>query len=511
MNLNNMIFDTMPKKDLTNGILRQKQENGLSKPKFNAIFDDSFKRGGPIEKDLQKKDLLISGNDILADDAVISKEDNKEVPDVEKKQSQDMSGQAEMLMLNCDVFCQEEIDMVLMASEIPIGEAEIKIKNLIRDFVSELKNSMEIGQVQTGPDAIEETINQACLKKVIKQAVLNIFDSIRDEAAHTDKINPALQKMQNIPKPFIKIIETVSNHMFENINLEDLKLELQNVIAGRMAGNGQSNTNANPIAKADPDNILVGTIKSVSARIANSFAKVVDELNQSNSRLHMGVDDLHQSNSNLHMGVEDAVLPVNEGLKMATGPDAFDHGKIGDSDKTGIDAANNPDRPIMNADNQNRIIDPRIFPMEGVKESELKNVVLQVIKNLDPNMNKKEDEIIIKLEPESLGMIRIRVLSVDSKLEVEIKTQYGFTRQLLGDTLTDLKKGLETKGFDIKEFVVSADPQGFKDHRERQEGLSTGRKMDPRFFQKEMEETVSIIEKTQSSYYNGQYNIDILA
>lgn len=69
-------------------------------------------------------------------------------------------------------------------------------------------------------------------------------------------------------------------------------------------------------------------------------------------------------------------------------------------------------------------------------------------------------EIELKLEPESLGTIKIKIASQDNKINVWIKSNLLHTNEIIHESISILKNNLIEKGMEIGEISISVDPNG---------------------------------------------------
>jgi hypothetical protein len=509
MNLNNMIFDIMPEKNAPIGNLKLRQESGIFGPKFHDVLDDSISSNKTVAKDILKNGSAGSKIEQIDKEALLEEDVCEEIPSKENEPYEKISEIAELLLLNPESIQQEDapinpenqqqgyMDLIAKISALPLSETQKSIEDLIGDFVLKIKESFEKAENNTVPNNGLEDLHIGSVKKVIRQAVIKIFQSIHQDAKIAGMDNPLSEKIQNMAKPFTRILEPVLKELLESLDFEELSMDIQNIKNTVMQFTGPKKQKANPEGKEVLDHSVIGTIKSLSARIANSFAEVIN--------------DAKEMQESLLITAEGIALQGNKGPAVSAETKSSENLKSFGLKHLTSDPAEGQNRQITVLSDENRIMHAQFFKVEDNHAIDMKNVVLQVIKNIDPSLNKQNEEVIIKLEPESLGMIRIRVLSVEGKVEVEIKTQYGFTKQLLGDAIADLKKNLEGKGFDIGEMIISADPQSFKNQKEKAASPGAGKNINSRFFRKEMEEPLSAAQTRKGIYYDSQYNIDILA
>lgn len=97
-------------------------------------------------------------------------------------------------------------------------------------------------------------------------------------------------------------------------------------------------------------------------------------------------------------------------------------------------------------------------PAANIKPQE---IALQITRHIDSDIGDRVKEIEVRLSPESLGTIKIRVLSQDNKVDIFIKTHYSHTNEIINESIDSLRNNLIEKGLEIKELSVSADPNDF--------------------------------------------------
>ncbi|MBN2072708.1 MAG: flagellar hook-length control protein FliK [Actinobacteria bacterium] len=101
-----------------------------------------------------------------------------------------------------------------------------------------------------------------------------------------------------------------------------------------------------------------------------------------------------------------------------------------------------------------------IRPDQGNMDIKATGIAFQISRKITSVEGDAIKEIELKLEPESLGTIKIRVASLDDKVDVSIKTCSAGTRQLISESINVLKNNLAAKGMEIGELTVSVDPNG---------------------------------------------------
>jgi hypothetical protein len=92
--------------------------------------------------------------------------------------------------------------------------------------------------------------------------------------------------------------------------------------------------------------------------------------------------------------------------------------------------------------------------------SRIEDVAYQITRRINIKEGEALKEIELKLEPESLGTINIRVTSMDNRVNVQIKTCSADTNEIINDSISILKSNLIEKGMDVRELSVSVDSNG---------------------------------------------------
>ncbi|NLV86622.1 MAG: flagellar hook-length control protein FliK [Clostridiales bacterium] len=113
---------------------------------------------------------------------------------------------------------------------------------------------------------------------------------------------------------------------------------------------------------------------------------------------------------------------------------------------------------------QNKVSSPfelRLKAMENVEGLELKEQISESIKE---NISLGKSEFILKLKPESLGEITVKLIEEAGKTSVSISTLSSQTARLINSELQALKLNLAPMNAEVSEAVVQAQPsytQGF--------------------------------------------------
>jgi len=95
----------------------------------------------------------------------------------------------------------------------------------------------------------------------------------------------------------------------------------------------------------------------------------------------------------------------------------------------------------------------------------------QLIQRVRIAQSSESAEVLVRLKPDFLGRLTIRVLADEQGMRLEIRAENEAVRQVMQDNLADLEQRLAEKGLELSQFTILADT-GRRSHQE--EGWSFG-------------------------------------
>lgn len=105
----------------------------------------------------------------------------------------------------------------------------------------------------------------------------------------------------------------------------------------------------------------------------------------------------------------------------------------------------------------------------------------QVVQGVRVAHQGEASEIVVRLKPDFLGRLSIRVLADKHGMHVEIRAESAIVRQVMQDNLADLQQRLMEKGLTFEQFGIFAET-GSRQHREPAQPLvvsAIGREAEP--------------------------------
>lgn len=121
---------------------------------------------------------------------------------------------------------------------------------------------------------------------------------------------------------------------------------------------------------------------------------------------------------------------------------------------------------------------------EGESDSE---IVEQIVKNIENSLSKNTPEMVVKMKPESLGNLSIRVYNKDGIEFAEFLADSNSVKNAIHAKFDGIKEALKSKGFNVQRYVVSVKSQddGSEDNGNINEELNKDlNKMDKDMFLK---------------------------
>ncbi len=91
----------------------------------------------------------------------------------------------------------------------------------------------------------------------------------------------------------------------------------------------------------------------------------------------------------------------------------------------------------------------------------------QLIQGVRIAQSSESTEVLVRLKPDFLGRLTIRVLADEHGMRLEIRAENEAVRQVMQDNLADLERRLAEKGLELSQFTILADT-GRRSHREEE-------------------------------------------
>ena len=91
----------------------------------------------------------------------------------------------------------------------------------------------------------------------------------------------------------------------------------------------------------------------------------------------------------------------------------------------------------------------------------------QLIQGVRIAQSSKSTEVLVRLKPDFLGRLTIRVLADEHGMRLEIRAENEAVRQVMQDNLADLEQRLAEKGLELSQFNILADT-GRRSHQEEE-------------------------------------------
>ncbi|MFH0925101.1 MAG: flagellar hook-length control protein FliK [bacterium] len=109
---------------------------------------------------------------------------------------------------------------------------------------------------------------------------------------------------------------------------------------------------------------------------------------------------------------------------------------------------------------------------EGVKQTspnyqaQETQVVDQIVKNITTSISSDKRELVVRLKPDELGTIQIKISIEGEKMKALIQTESEAIKGIVESNLNQLKNSLAEKGFNVEKFSVSVG-NNFNSHSNR--------------------------------------------
>ena len=369
-------------------------------------------------------------------------------------------------------------------------------KKELKSDKKEPKNDLVLDEIEDRIENIENMVKEILevnpdISKDLEE-ILNLLENL--------KVN-LTKNIESQSPEFISFLNQIETNLNNVITNKNVNLNLENKISlnknKNISSEWQSDILKNKTdinAGEKSENLEVENIKTLDNDKNVDFRKIIKDLEQKVESFNKATDDGEKSeNKSLNPVLKDAKLEFKqEALKKNKQINSKDE-KIASKEQ---DKESNIDLGSKNIEilkNENTLIRSAKLSPKSVSENFEKNVMKQVTDFTQNSIKvlKNSSEMILKLKPENLGKVSLKLTIHKGVVEAEFNVENQSVKAILESNLMDLKNSLSNKGYQLEGLDVSVD-QGDKEHSDnRHHGSRQKNKM---FFEilDEKEESVTL-------------------
>jgi flagellar hook-length control protein FliK len=342
---------------------------------------------------------------------------------------------------------------VIDGKQIDQTENEVKIEESVQAVLDMLQQLIEMMQVQKNEGASSQQITElnAKLTEVFQMLEQTLQMPI---ASQPPEIGKLLSNLKNDLSEFVAQFEIIPNYELDSKQTADLmnqlseKLNQVNTLKNQIIQEAEKPM-SNPEVLQQP---LAQTVKVESKEFNNhSEVKVVAAIDENQQ-----VQKTDNEKSSDHKDNEDADESTNETNENIDVKQASPGEKLNQTEE------NKNVAPQVEKDNFQLNIKQANANLQ--KDSQVKfnksDIINQVIKKADIFVQGSHQEMVMKLEPESLGKLNLKIVIENGLVTAKFVAESQQVKEVLESSFNQLKDALQQKGITVQGFSVSVKQEG---------------------------------------------------
>ncbi len=428
--------------------LKEKETDKNSQNSINKNTKKTFKNSDETDQLKKKKETI--EKEIEQDYGVDNNktEENKEVSKANKDED------------NSSIEKAEKEDINLDEDLLQTKENKDEKKEVLEEIIAFLQNS-------TIKDSSDPKVKQ--LKEALEKINADLLSSNLDRK-ELESVLKSLKEADFIP-------ENMKNEIFNQFKIE-LKKEIENTTSLENKGALEANENSNPRRiKEDKREIEKQEKIESGDKKEGTLEKVA-----------------------LKESTQENFLPYKDEELDQFEKDFF---KMGEKN---IQEDNNINVENLNIGKITQKVKNTITPLKEGTNINPKEIIDQITKKSKLTINKDNTVMEMKLEPESLGKLTLKVALERGILTAKFTAENDKVKEIIENNLEQLRNNLVAQGLNIESLSVSVDSQGDLDrHKNILEAMAYSKKLS-----KNISISTSIEEEKENPYLNIEENINQL-